>query len=72
MGEDETKMNLFHKLHPTLLPVVFMALLVVGCTSTKVERLKAKPHPTQQDIDFVRCTYAEIDSIMFGTSMTSI
>ena len=66
------KMNLFHKLHPTLLPVIFMALLGIGCTSTKVERLKAKPHPTQQDIDFVRahttfdgdyawCTYAEID-----------
>ena len=54
MGEDETKMNLFHKLHPTLLPVIFMALLVVGCASKKVERLKAKPHPTQQDIDFVR------------------
>lgn len=47
-------MNLFHKLHPTLLPVIFMALLGIGCTSKKVERLKAKPHPTQQDIDFVR------------------
>ncbi|MBR3578343.1 MAG: hypothetical protein IKN98_06135 [Bacteroidales bacterium] len=68
----EPTMTLFYKQHPTLLPVVFMALLVVGCTSTKVERLKAKPHPTQQDIDFVRahttfdgdyawCTYAEID-----------
>ena len=43
-------MNLFYKQHPTLLPVVFMALLAIGCTSKKVERLKAKPHPTQQDI----------------------
>ena len=48
-----------------------------------IDSLKAKPHPTQQDIDFVRAhttfdgdyawfTYAQIDSIMFGTSMTSI
>lgn len=69
---DIGQMNLFHKLYPTLLPVVFMALLAIGCASQKVERLKAKPHPTQQDIDFVRanttfdgdyawCTYAEID-----------
>ena len=76
-------MNLFHKLHPTLLPVLFLALLVIGCTSKKVERLKAKPHPTQQDIDFVRahttfdgdyawCTYTRIDFIMFGTSISSI
>lgn len=48
------KMTHFHKLHPTLLPVLFLALLVIGCTSKKVERLKEKPHPTQQDIDFVR------------------
>lgn len=32
----EPTMTLFYKQHPTLLPVVFMALLVVGCTSTKV------------------------------------
>ena len=76
-------MNLFNKLHPTLLPIVFMALLAIGCTCKRVERLKTKPHPTQQDIDFVRahttfdgdyawCTYAEMDSIMLGTSMASI
>lgn len=48
-----------------------------------IDSLKAKPHLTQQDIDFVRahtifdgdyawCTYAELGPIMFGTSISSI
>ncbi len=60
MGEMKQKMNHFYKFHPTLLPVVLMALLVIGCTTKKIERLKAKPHPTQQHIGFMRANTSRL------------